>query len=143
MDLHGKLLVERLRMAFVKGTPPELAVRHLKSGEQLQVYGVPRFDFAEIAHAGEEKAAVDVVHAAEGRHAALRVSGVWRIWPEHAGRTKERQGKPLPEFDTEQLEHQSKSVLDDKALRFCLEHLSRSQESVVAFAGIRDFSGDL
>jgi hypothetical protein len=49
MDTHGKLLVERLRMVFARGTPPELAVRRLKSGEQLQVYGIPRLDFAEIA----------------------------------------------------------------------------------------------
>ena len=60
---------------------------------------------AEIAHAGEEKAAVDLVHAAEGRHVTLRVTGVWRIWPEHAGRTKEQQGKPLPEFDTDNPAH--------------------------------------
>jgi hypothetical protein len=60
---------------------------------------------AEIAHAGEQKAAVDLVHAADDRHAALRVTGVWRIWPEHAGRTKERQGKPLPEFDTDNPDH--------------------------------------
>jgi hypothetical protein len=49
MDTHGKLLVERLRMVFARGTPPEQAVRLLKSGEQLQVYGIPRLDFAEIA----------------------------------------------------------------------------------------------
>jgi len=60
---------------------------------------------AEIARAGEEKAAVDVVHAADDRHAALKVSGVWRIWPEHAGHEKERQGKPLPPFDTDNPDH--------------------------------------
>jgi hypothetical protein len=49
MDAHGKLLVERLRMVFARGTPPEKAVKLLKSGEQLHVYGVPRLDFAEIA----------------------------------------------------------------------------------------------
>lgn len=59
---------------------------------------------AEIAHAAEEKAAVDLVHAAEDRH-PLRVTGVWRIWPEHAGRTKQQQGKPLPEFDTDNPAH--------------------------------------
>jgi len=49
LDAHGKLLVERLRMVFASGTPPEEAVRRLKSGEQLRVYGIPRLDFAEIA----------------------------------------------------------------------------------------------
>jgi hypothetical protein len=49
MDAHGKLLVERLRLVFARGTPPEEAVRHLKSGDQLRVYGIPRLDFAEIA----------------------------------------------------------------------------------------------
>src|SRR5258706_13556485 len=49
MNLHGELLVERLRMVFVRGTAPEEAVKHLKSGDQLKVYGIPRLDFAEIA----------------------------------------------------------------------------------------------
>jgi len=49
LDLHGKVLVERLRMVFARDTPPELAVRQLKGGEQLHVYGIPRLDFAEIA----------------------------------------------------------------------------------------------
>jgi hypothetical protein len=48
-DLKGKLIVERLRMVFVKGTPPEQAVRLLKGGAQLHVYGIPRLDFAEIS----------------------------------------------------------------------------------------------
>ncbi len=49
MDDRGKLLVERLRMVFARGTPPEEAVKLLKSGDQLHVYGIPRLDFAEIA----------------------------------------------------------------------------------------------
>lgn len=49
MDLDGKVLVERLRMVFVKGTPPELAVMRLKAGDQLHVNGIPRLDFAEIS----------------------------------------------------------------------------------------------
>ena len=49
LDLHGKVLVERLRLVFAKGTPPEEAVRQLKGGEQLHVFGIPRLDFAEIA----------------------------------------------------------------------------------------------
>jgi hypothetical protein len=48
-DLSGKLLVERLRMVFARGTPPEVAVRSLRPGGQLHVYGIPRLDFAEIS----------------------------------------------------------------------------------------------
>ena len=49
LDLHSKVLVERLRMVFAEDTPPELAVRRLKGGGQLHVFGIPRLDFAEIA----------------------------------------------------------------------------------------------
>lgn len=49
MALDSTVLVKRLRMVFVKGTFPELAVRHLKSGAQLHVYGIPRLDFDEIS----------------------------------------------------------------------------------------------
>jgi hypothetical protein len=48
-DLDGGLLVERLRMVFAKGTPPERAVSLLKRGDRLHVYGIPRLDFAEIS----------------------------------------------------------------------------------------------
>src|SRR5438045_3906307 len=56
---------------------------------------------AEIANAKDEKAAVDVVTGAAARHASLRISGVWRIWSEHAGRAQEEQGKPLPPLDSD------------------------------------------
>jgi hypothetical protein len=48
-DLDGRLLVERLRMVFMKGTAPERAVRLLKRGDRLHVYGIPRLDFAEVS----------------------------------------------------------------------------------------------
>jgi hypothetical protein len=48
-SLDGKVLVERLRMVFAKGTPPERAVRLLGRGDHLHVYGIPRLDFAEIS----------------------------------------------------------------------------------------------
>lgn len=48
-NLDGDLLVERLRMVFAKGTPPERVVKHLNRGDRLHVYGVPRVDFAEIS----------------------------------------------------------------------------------------------
>ncbi|HMA52918.1 MAG TPA: hypothetical protein VKT17_00550, partial [Acidobacteriota bacterium] len=48
-DLKGNLLVKRLRMVFVKDTAPEKAVRLLKRGDRLHVYGLPRMDFAELS----------------------------------------------------------------------------------------------
>ncbi len=50
---------------------------------------------AEIANGASAKKASDPVHRAEGTGKPLKISGVWRIWPEHAGRAKEEQGKPL------------------------------------------------
>lgn len=49
MDLSGNVLVDGLRMVFAAGTPPEKAVRLLKKGDRLHVYGMPRLDFAEIS----------------------------------------------------------------------------------------------
>jgi hypothetical protein len=49
MDMKGNLLVKRLRMVFASGTPPEKAVRLLKRGDRLHVYGLPRMDFAEVS----------------------------------------------------------------------------------------------
>ncbi len=60
---------------------------------------------AEIINAADEKAAVDLVHAAEGTGRPLKVSGVFRIWPEHAGKAEEEQGKPLPPLDTDNPDH--------------------------------------
>jgi hypothetical protein len=48
-DLQGNLLVKRLRMVFMKNTPPEEVVKNLKRGDRLHVYGIPRIDFAEIS----------------------------------------------------------------------------------------------
>jgi hypothetical protein len=48
-DMKGNMLVERLRMVFAKGTPPERAVRLLKRGGRLHVFGLPRIDFAEVS----------------------------------------------------------------------------------------------
>ena len=48
-DLKGNLLVKRLRMVFAKDTPPERAVRLLKRGGRLHVYGLPRVDFSEVS----------------------------------------------------------------------------------------------
>jgi hypothetical protein len=46
----------------------------------------------EIINAAQEKEAVDLVHAAKRTGTPLALSGVWRIWPEHAGDVDEKQG---------------------------------------------------
>ncbi len=49
LDEDGNLLARDRRMVFVKGTAPERAVRRLKAGDRLHVYGIPRVDLSEIA----------------------------------------------------------------------------------------------
>jgi hypothetical protein len=60
---------------------------------------------AEIANANDQKAAIDLVHGAEGTNKLLKVAGVWRIWPEHAGSAEEDQGKPLAPLGTYRPDH--------------------------------------
>ena len=60
---------------------------------------------AEIANAGSQKEAVDIVHRAEGTGKPLKVSGVWRVWPEHAAIKMEKQGNPLLPYETSNPEH--------------------------------------
>src|SRR5260221_8680718 len=60
---------------------------------------------AEIANAGEQKAAVELANRAAAVHARLRVSGVWRILPEHGGAKPEGQGKPPPAFENDNPDH--------------------------------------
>ena len=60
---------------------------------------------AEIVNASTEKAAIALVHGAAGTGKPLKVSGVWRIWPEHAGSAEEEQGKPLPALETDNPDH--------------------------------------
>lgn len=59
----------------------------------------------EIANAGDEKAGVDIVHGAVGTGTPLKVTGVWRLWPEHAGSAVEKQGNPLPAFESYKPDH--------------------------------------
>ena len=47
-DLRGDLVADRLRMVFADDTPPERAVRRLKRGGRLHVYGLPRINLAEV-----------------------------------------------------------------------------------------------
>jgi hypothetical protein len=48
-DMKGGLLVKSVRMVFVAGTPPEVAVRRLRRGDRLHVFGMPRMSFAELS----------------------------------------------------------------------------------------------
>lgn len=49
LDLSGKELVRGIRMIFVKGTAPEMAVKKLKKGERLHVEGIPRINLARVS----------------------------------------------------------------------------------------------
>lgn len=49
LDMAGALLVQRLRLVFTAGTAPERAVRGLKRGDRLHVYGIPRLDLSEVS----------------------------------------------------------------------------------------------
>jgi hypothetical protein len=60
---------------------------------------------AEISNASSQKAAADLIHGAEGTGRPLKISGVWRIWPEHAGKAVEEQGKPLEAADSDDPGH--------------------------------------
>ena len=63
LDTEGNLLVEGLRMVFIKGSAPERRVSSLRRGARLHVYGLPRISFAEISRrvqaAGNSGAAVE------------------------------------------------------------------------------------
>jgi hypothetical protein len=60
---------------------------------------------AEIADASNEMAAVALVQQAARLHRRLEITGVWRLWPEHAGKTEEKQGAAQPPLDTSNPSH--------------------------------------
>jgi hypothetical protein len=49
LDLGDELLVRNRRMAFAKGTPPELKVSSLQVGDTLHVLGIPRLDLSLVS----------------------------------------------------------------------------------------------
>ncbi len=59
----------------------------------------------EIANAAGEPSAVELVHRAEAWHRPIKLSGVWRIWPEHAGGPEAKQGKPEEPVGTATASH--------------------------------------
>lgn len=60
---------------------------------------------AEMMNASEHPDALTAIHDAEGTGDAIKVSGAWRIWPEHGGETEHVQGKKLAAFDTTNPDH--------------------------------------
>ncbi len=50
LDLKGHRIVPKVRMVFVKDTPPEKMVRRLGRGDRLHVFGLPRIDLAAVAY---------------------------------------------------------------------------------------------
>jgi hypothetical protein len=49
LDLKGNVLVPRVRMVFVKDSPPEKIVQALPPGGHLHVFGLPRINLADVA----------------------------------------------------------------------------------------------
>jgi hypothetical protein len=49
LDLKGNRLAEKVRMVFLKDTPPERAVRRLRRGDRLHVFGLPRINLSTVA----------------------------------------------------------------------------------------------
>ncbi|HLB54935.1 MAG TPA: hypothetical protein VJK71_07500 [Gemmatimonadales bacterium] len=46
LDLNGNVLVEDVRMVFIKDSPPEIEVQRLGPGVRRHVWGLPRVSFA-------------------------------------------------------------------------------------------------
>lgn len=59
----------------------------------------------EIVNAGEEDTAVAMIQRAESTHVPIRVTGVWRLWPEHARHKQQEQGEPLPALESWNPDH--------------------------------------
>lgn len=55
---------------------------------------------AELMNAKLRRDAVDLIKAKEGTGQAVPLSGVWRIWCEHAGTEAQIQGAPLVPFES-------------------------------------------
>ncbi len=46
---RGDRLADRVRMVFVKNTPPDEVARRLAPGDRLRVFGIPRIDLSAVA----------------------------------------------------------------------------------------------
>ncbi len=54
---------------------------------------------AEIMNAASEPTAVKKIHDVEGTDQKVSITGVWRLWCEHTGESKQIQGKKIPEIE--------------------------------------------
>src|SRR5215472_3553830 len=77
--------------------PPEKDGDMHVAGRSDQI-GLPTV--AEIENTAEARDAVDLVHSVEGTGTPLRLSGVWRIWPEHGGEHEQVQFEPIAKITT-------------------------------------------
>lgn len=59
----------------------------------------------EIKNAAEAEAAVALVQGAVKTRQALRLTGVWRLWPEHSLGNPEEQGRPVPPLSSPYPDH--------------------------------------
>lgn len=59
----------------------------------------------EIKNAAEADSAVALLRRAAESHAPLRVSGAWRLWPEHSLGWSEQQGRPIQRLDSPYPDH--------------------------------------
>jgi len=55
---------------------------------------------AEIMNAAGQASAVRLVHSVEGANQAVSLTGVWRLWCEHAGEDLQIQGNPIDQITT-------------------------------------------
>ena len=60
---------------------------------------------AEIMNAKEQKPAMDAILAVEGTATSVKITGAWRLWPEHAGGDPQVQGAALEQFTTTNPDH--------------------------------------
>ncbi len=60
---------------------------------------------SEIMNARSRADAVDFIHQNEGTGSAVEVTGVWRLWCEHAGGSDQIQGQALSPFTTTNPDH--------------------------------------
>jgi hypothetical protein len=49
LDMKGIVQARRVRMVFARDTPPDRAVRRLRTGDRLHVVGIPRMNFSELS----------------------------------------------------------------------------------------------
>lgn len=82
--------------------PPYLDGDFHFSGRTRQV-GLPTV--GEIVNAAYERDAMDLIRLVKKTRRSLNISGVWRLWPEHAGTAEEEQGEKLHHLESANPDH--------------------------------------